>query len=716
MKAELSIAARSTAVLVIVSALVVAGSESQAADDRVQVPIRWCAVQGSPAVTTPNCACQSWTSWIVTARGFRASRAYANCRTFFRPAGGTATILVPGLQVIGDPCDPTVNPGCAGVQGDVVIDLATNNLTEYFQAVQACRAAWNLANTGAVGLVGVNIRRFVDPLGNLSQIAGLGGTPFFCSNASQAMGGQFAVTDDDYTLDYTFFPGAGGNVISDIGCVGSVHPSTPPCQPQWFTDSPDTLTGHEIGHALSLVHLAGTVMNATVPAPVTTTMGGFGQTANVCPAQPFPNPTSQCGTVRLQSMCHQNGTIVDPPPVVDEQPFTVGDVPAGHVDLDLAGIVDDTNTGSASVFWRVTGTFPSSVNDLVYQFAIDVDQNPTSGGDPNMVGIQVPLPGAELAGSVTVDVVAGTPSSTASLFRWDLPGAIYLPEPATGSASVLDVFVDEISPGSSTTLPAQAAIAIDFDRTLLTGVPSTYTLRVRAFDPAAAQEDLPSSADLYVHEPSLPVCEVVPDEAAPGQIVTVTAGDLPPTSSVAVWFEQGGAPFAVGSGMTDPGGFASIPFVVPVDALPGMHHVAVMVDAPDATSSHCAMVVGSAAGNPGESSNGPDGQMLVTGHDPGSGTIDVSYTPACAADDHAAYSGDLGSIATYAWDQVDCGLGTSGIAVLNPGSGDRFFVIVGSNGVVEGSYGRDGNGAERPEDSETPSACSHPQDLTMTCP
>jgi hypothetical protein len=458
-------------------------------------------------------------------------------------------------------------------------------------------------------------------------------------------------------------------------------------------------------------------MNATVPAPVTMTMGGFGQTATVCPAQPFPGPTSQCGTVRLQSICHQNGTIVDPPPAVDEQPYTFGDVPAGHVDLDLAGIVDDGNTGSASVFWRVGGAFPDNVNGLVYEFAIDLDQNPGTGGDPSMVGIMVPLSGAELVGSVTVDVAGGTPSAIETLFRWDVPGAIFVPEPALGSsADVLDVFVDEVAPGSSSSIPAQAAIGIDFDRNLLMGVPSTYTLGVRAFDPTVGQEDVPLSADLYVHEPSLPVCEVTPDEAAPGEVVTVTAGDLPPSSSVAIWFEQGGAPFAAGAGVTNPAGFTSIPFNVPVDAGPGMHHIAVMVDAPDSISSHCTMIVRPPAGDPGESSAVPGQQMIVTNHDPGSGEIAVSYVSACASDDHSAYSGDLGSISAYDWNKVECGLGTSGMALLNPGAGDRYFVIVGSNGAVEGSYGRDGDGAERPEDTETPSICSYPQDLTASCP
>jgi hypothetical protein len=624
--------------------------------------------------------------------------------------------IIPNVRTISDPCDPNVNPSCPGVPGDVYVDLSTNNLTEYFQVVAACRTAWNTPNSSAVGLVGVNIRRFVDAAGNPSNVAGLGGVPIFCSNASQAVAGQFAVTDDDFTLDYTNYPQAGGNVLGDICRPPITHPSTPPCLPQWFTDSPDTLTAHEMGHSLSLPHLAGTAMNATVPAPVTMTQGGFGQTANVCPAQPFPNPTSQCGTVRLQSLCHQNGTIVDPPPVVDEEPFVIGNVPTGHVDLDLAGLIDDGNTGSASVFWRAAGAFPANVNGVLYQFAIDLDQNPATGGDPSAVGIPVPLPGVELAGSVSVDVVSGTPGASASLYHWDGVGT-FLPEPTLGSsASVLDVYVDEVAPGTSTSGPAQAAVSIDFDRNLLTGVPSTYTFRVRAFDPGSSAEDLPASAELYVESPSLPVCNLLPAEATPGQLVTVEGGDLVPSSPVVVWFDKGGAPFEVGTAMTDPSGFVSTAFTVPANADPGPHHVAILVDAPDSFSSHCVLDVQPPGGTPGETSTAGGGQMLVTSFDKGTGEVSISYAPACGASDHTAYTGNLASVSTYAWDQAVCSLGTSGTATFQPGAGSRFFVVVGNNGVVEGSYGLDGNGAERPEDTETVSICSHEQDLTLTCP
>jgi len=39
---------------------------------------------------------------------------------------------------------------------------------------------------------------------------------------------------------------------------------------------------------------------------------------------------------------------------------------------------------------------------------------------------------------------------------------------------------------------------------------------------------------------------------------------------------------------------------------------------------------------------------------------------------------------------------------------------IGNTGVVEGSYGSDGDGSERPEDSATP-GCDLPRDLSGSC-
>jgi subtilisin-like proprotein convertase family protein len=124
------------------------------------------------------------------------------------------------------------------------------------------------------------------------------------------------------------------------------------------------------------------------------------------------------------------------------------------------------------------------------------------------------------------------------------------------------------------------------------------------------------------------------------------------------------------------------------------------------------------AGTPGEASDdrlaGAE-PLRVTGYDGASGTVSVSFTPACAATDHAAYSGDLAAVAGTPWDAVACGLGASGSASFDPGAGDRFFVVVGQGGGVEGSYGRDGAGVERAEATGL-GACDVAQSLAATCP
>jgi uncharacterized repeat protein (TIGR01451 family) len=123
-------------------------------------------------------------------------------------------------------------------------------------------------------------------------------------------------------------------------------------------------------------------------------------------------------------------------------------------------------------------------------------------------------------------------------------------------------------------------------------------------------------------------------------------------------------------------------------------------------------------GTPGEASDerlaGAE-PLRVTAYEDASGAVSVSFTPACAATDHAAYSGDLAAVAGASWDAVACGLGVSGSASFDPGAGDRFFVVVGQGSGVEGSYGRDGAGIERAEATGL-GVCDVAQSLMATCP
>ena len=129
------------------------------------------------------------------------------------------------------------------------------------------------------------------------------------------------------------------------------------------------------------------------------------------------------------------------------------------------------------------------------------------------------------------------------------------------------------------------------------------------------------------------------------------------------------------------------------------------------------ITVGLAAnGAPGEASPQSEPlEQLRAVYDSQSGAIDVTFSPACDATNHTIYYGDLTDVSSYGYSGAACWMGSSGTASFDPaGVTDVFFLVVGSTGVVEGSYGLDGTGAERPESSSA-AECDLPRDLTGTC-
>ncbi len=94
----------------------------------------------------------------------------------------------------------------------------------------------------------------------------------------------------------------------------------------------------------------------------------------------------------------------------------------------------------------------------------------------------------------------------------------------------------------------------------------------------------------------------------------------------------------------------------------------------------------------------------------------ISYDPACSAADHTLVYGPLNDVATYGYTERKCALGGGGPAgPLTLGPGSYFFLVVGNDGLgVEGSYGRDSSGAERPALAGGPS-CPQTQQLSPTC-
>jgi hypothetical protein len=118
------------------------------------------------------------------------------------------------------------------------------------------------------------------------------------------------------------------------------------------------------------------------------------------------------------------------------------------------------------------------------------------------------------------------------------------------------------------------------------------------------------------------------------------------------------------------------------------------------------------AGNPKEASPADD----MRAERVSASSVEVDYTPACGATDHTLYTGNLTTLrpSGIAWTERDCALGTSGLAVVNVGTTNAYFVVVANNGSLEGSYGQ-GTAGERPAAGPGP-GCQYTQDLSGPCP
>lgn len=118
---------------------------------------------------------------------------------------------------------------------------------------------------------------------------------------------------------------------------------------------------------------------------------------------------------------------------------------------------------------------------------------------------------------------------------------------------------------------------------------------------------------------------------------------------------------------------------------------------------------------PGEASRGSvPGQQMRATYNRATGAVGVTYTPACSASDHTIHYGPLTAVGTYGYTGGACHVGVSGSASFTPGAGSFFFLIVGNDGNVEGSYGFNSNNVARPADPGA-APCALPQNLGSAC-
>ena len=140
-------------------------------------------------------------------------------------------------------------------------------------------------------------------------------------------------------------------------------------------------------------------------------------------------------------------------------------------------------------------------------------------------------------------------------------------------------------------------------------------------------------------------------------------------------------------------------------------------DGDQASSTSLAVIVGSGVPTPGETSGPTLDPLLVTGYDGFSGEISITYATACETQDNNIYIGSLDEVSTLNWSGGWCSIGTSGSYSFNPGTGSFFFVVVGTKGLEEGSYGRNllPGGSQNERSPYPGSLCGQIQNLAVRC-
>jgi hypothetical protein len=109
--------------------------------------------------------------------------------------------------------------------------------------------------------------------------------------------------------------------------------------------------------------------------------------------------------------------------------------------------------------------------------------------------------------------------------------------------------------------------------------------------------------------------------------------------------------------------------------------------------------------------------LLVPLSDTAAQTLDITWdVSSCVAADYSLLYGSLANVDTYAVLGSECSLGTGGTFSWSVPSGNLFFLVVGTAGTVESSWGTNSAGAERLGTTPSGQCGASSKDVAASCP
>ncbi len=539
----------------------------------LQVPMRWCAVQGSDAQANPGSVGEPTTNDYLWRRHERASdRVFIpGAGITFRSAFAAAIGAESSFPVIADPRPPA--SGGAGQLGDILSPAIDD--TELKDAFAACNRAWDALavqfKTPLVGFAGVNLRNFVDADGNVQFLRGQG---YF----DDVIGNWCA---NPPTISF----GWNGEVgVADYSTIIGFDPM-------------DLTTAHELGHVLGLGHGNGLDDDDDgVYDDSSSTKCDPTENEGATPFSIMSNGNDK--RTRMSALQRQttrtfalnySGTKKDPPAALlpadttsDQRTDTIHEVGDAGIDLTSLAIADNAPQDTTIVSLALYGLIPLEDVENRYLFFADLDDDPGTGGMPADLGFPTAFEGAELVTQVVVG-----PGHDATPTVWVFRDGAF-EEIQRDFTAVVTTKRD-----SESGVDVANGVAIAVPNDVRGPMAPTIRLQAVAEQLAGAQEldRLPDGAPIgwvpgFVVQPEFPVCAATPDRADPGDSVLVEVAGLLPNAPVHVVLGDA----TVATGATDDQGNGEIEFVLPGDTRAGPRLVTVGVDG-TALTADCMLTV-----------------------------------------------------------------------------------------------------------------------------
>ena len=554
----------------------------------IQIPIRWCVLEGSPSLDDPTLVGEATVRDVLWRRHERASdHIYLGTAGINFRSG--ATIGLPTFPVIPDP-DTTL-----GSIGDVV-DPNLDGGAEFETIINDCQTAWDTGAPTVTGITAVHIRRFVDLSGTLTDIGGLAPAPRVSSGASQLLNGILMVIDNAYLL-----PKCSASVTEDCSNLVAAPLSD-------LGDPVDKVLGHELGHTLTLVHgdgldsdgdgiIDGMEVDVELDAGLDTLEGPNLMQYQIDGLRLTPG---QIDRMRQQAQLHiPDVEIVSSSGLVASSPLGnlgvdgLGDVLTDvlYADLNTYGAAVDPALEVTYLVAEFSDLIPSNLNEMGVIFLADTDTDPGTGGNPGQLLAQLGYPIAPNTVGVELLAVAQVISPGIRLFEFEPANQSFqeiIDPRLTVDIVTTYLHIDTFNPAKPHSLvPTASGIQVIIPNDLIAPLGLSNTIHVLTTDPNRQVID-EAKTNLTFEVASFPTCEPVPAIAGRGDQVEMTITSLPENKPIHLLL---GATEVV-TGSTNSNGRALLTFTIPLETQAGTRLITVGLEDPEnAITADCVLTV-----------------------------------------------------------------------------------------------------------------------------